>query len=339
MLPTVNVDSLGDHARTQTDRDSPSTASQSPRQHSPLPEIARMLVCSASVEDVLRLLSLVRRELGADDARLEFGGRQPEADAVWCNLEDGYRVVVIFDDTPPNPRELRDRLKLLVLSFTDTFQQAAPRVGRKEDPGGALDEALDVLAQQSGAIEAIVVDAQSPVVWGTSAVPRGSEDLKDAERAWEALGEAKKAGVALPALLAEQRWPGLEGASGDTLRKAYHRLREAAGREGEHRSEGDWTKRLRTMAAMVLLRQSLQPHPGQTRVVRHQSDGPLLARGFTGGYWLLLVFEAPDFSELHAEAAMIHALPWIERLVEALPPVDPNDGGGRVFRLRALRPV
>jgi hypothetical protein len=36
---------------------------------------------------------------------------------------------------------------------------------------------------------------------------------------------------------------------------------------------------------------------------------------------------------------MIHASPWIEKLVSALPPIDPGPGRGQVARLRRLRPV
>jgi hypothetical protein len=50
------------------------------------------------------------------------------------------------------------------------------------------------------------------------------------------------------------------------------------------------------------------------------------------------VFDGP-FSELHAEGALIHALPAIERLVTSLPPRDPAAGGAKVAVLRRLRPV
>ena len=49
------------------------------------------------------------------------------------------------------------------------------------------------------------------------------------------------------------------------------------------------------------------------------------------------MFDGP-FSELHAEAATLKALPMIERLVLALPPIDPGPrGGARVIDLHGPR--
>jgi hypothetical protein len=64
----------------------------------------------------------------------------------------------------------------------------------------------------------------------------------------------------------------------------------------------------------------------------------LLVRPFATIYRLVLVFDGP-FSELHAEAALIHGLPAIERLVTSLPPRDPHTGGAKVAVLRRLRRV
>ncbi|MDQ3037679.1 MAG: hypothetical protein M3Y87_35125, partial [Myxococcota bacterium] len=64
----------------------------------------------------------------------------------------------------------------------------------------------------------------------------------------------------------------------------------------------------------------------------------VMVRDFATIYRLVLVFDAA-FSELHAEAALIHALPAIERLVTSLPPRDPVSGGAKVAVLRRLRRV
>lgn len=82
-------------------------------------------------------------------------------------------------------------------------------------------------------------------------------------------------------------------------------------------------------------------HPASTRTERwseatHEPGFGYLARSFASIYRVVLVFEGP-FSELHVEAAALHALPGIERLVLALPPVDPAPGGGRVLEL--VRPT
>jgi hypothetical protein len=57
-----------------------------------------------------------------------------------------------------------------------------------------------------------------------------------------------------------------------------------------------------------------------------------VSRPFATIYHLVLSFAGP-LSELQADGAMVRALPHIERLVLALPPVDPPTPGGRVLRL------
>lgn len=68
------------------------------------------------------------------------------------------------------------------------------------------------------------------------------------------------------------------------------------------------------------------------------AEGPTIARRFAGIYELVLVFEGA-YSELHAEAAIVRGLPWIERLVTSLPPRDPAGKGAKVAVLRRLRRV
>ena len=54
-----------------------------------------------------------------------------------------------------------------------------------------------------------------------------------------------------------------------------------------------------------------------------EPDFGYVAQSFAAIYVLVLVFEAP-FDELRAERAAVDALPRIERLVLALPPLDPT---------------
>jgi hypothetical protein len=72
-------------------------------------------------------------------------------------------------------------------------------------------------------------------------------------------------------------------------------------------------------------------HLGLSEVCAH-------IRAFAGIYRVILVYEGP-FSELHAEGALVRALPVITRLVTALPPRDPVSGGAKVAVLRRLRRV
>ena len=65
-------------------------------------------------------------------------------------------------------------------------------------------------------------------------------------------------------------------------------------------------------------------------------DVPFVVHSFAGIYLLVLVFDAP-LDELRAERAIIEALPRIERLVLALPPLEPPPYGGVVALRRSKR--
>lgn len=230
-----------------------------------------------SEASLLRLLELARREIGADDARLELGGREPEPlHHVWVPLSGAWRVVAVFTRPPEGPEARRQRLQSLVAAFEQTSQGVEPPSFAPLTPSMRLDEELAALAERCGAVGAVVIDSGSPIVWGSSERRRGRE--------------------AAEALLAR-----------------------AAGR----------------------VRAAIEADPGAASslklLVREEGFG-CASRGFAGTYHVVLAFDH-TFSELHAEGALLRALPAIERLVMALPPQDPG-GGARVLRLPAsLRPL
>lgn len=289
------------------------------------------------MEELERLLEVIRKELSADDAHLELGGRDPDQGVVWCALPSGFRLVVRLPQGERTEEELttlREKLVFLARSFDATLDRVSPPSPRPNaNPQHALDDALDVLAGQANALAALVVDNDSPVFWGSSLSPRGDEGVEDAQRAAEALALAGAAEVDLAALLARES----DAEVPMELERLVPRIREAA---GDERDAKEWARRLSVFAAASALRDATGGK-GElgTRHAVHDADLAYLARSFGGIYWLLLTFDVSAFSELHAEAAMIHALPWIERLVLALPPIDPDGGGGRVVKLRRLRPV
>jgi hypothetical protein len=88
---------------------------------------------------------------------------------------------------------------------------------------------------------------------------------------------------------------------------------------------------LRAMRALAAVRESAPNEESLTRT-------------FATIYRLVLVFPTRAISELHAESALIRALPVIERLVTSLPPrkptgSDPGAAGAKVAVLRRLRSV
>ena len=85
-------------------------------------------------------------------------------------------------------------------------------------------------------------------------------------------------------------------------------------------------------------RAHLGPKHNGGRTVLITDELGLVARGFADIYVVIVVFEA-EFEELRAERAVANALPRIEQLVVALPPLDPTPERPRkVVSLRARRP-
>lgn len=71
---------------------------------------------------------------------------------------------------------------------------------------------------------------------------------------------------------------------------------------------------------------------GHTSRFSMKDDLECFARPFAGLYVLSLVCQGA-ISEPVAVGALLHALPLIERLVLALPPVDPSPGGAKIMRM------
>ena len=75
------------------------------------------------------------------------------------------------------------------------------------------------------------------------------------------------------------------------------------------------------------------------RHMERQGEVPFVAHSFASIYLLVLVYES-SFDELRAERAMVDAIPRVERLVLALPPLDPQppfEGAGAVAMRRPKR--
>lgn len=292
------------------------------------------------MQALLRFLEYVRRELGADDVRGEIGGRDPEPGVICATMPGGIRVVVVFDTPPADEGEVRAKLRTLVESFAslggrdNVLGSEAPQSQppQRAGVGHDLDDALDVLAQRARAVAAVVIDDTSPVIWGSSLVPHGPEDVDEAF--WVA-----RVSKAIAALDLDP----LELVAKDA--EAAHAALAAAGSPDAGALARD-VDRLRELGARVLDRAHLLAMRGIAAVRESEgkeapprsTDVPLMVREFASIYRLVLAFE-PGFSELHAEAALIHALPAIERLVTSLPPRDPVSGGAKVAVLRRLRRV
>ena len=123
------------------------------------------------------LLTLVQRDLAADSVRVvdvsDAGDAPDEApdDGVTlrCDLPGGRRLVVGFAEPPPDVEARRRRLEMLVTAFVDLLGPDGRARPSRPPPSRSLQEELAALAQRAEAIEALVIDARSPVVWGSGA--------------------------------------------------------------------------------------------------------------------------------------------------------------------------
>jgi hypothetical protein len=219
-------------------------------------------------------LAVLQRELGADDAYLQLGGRVDDGQGRFFHaLGDGTSIVVAFAAPPPDGAAVHARLAALSSTFQKTVEAAAAGAARPrqvmDHARQRLDEELSGLSARAGAVRAFVFDLDSPVIWGASTVEgQGVEGSKLVERTSQLLRE---------------RSAELRQAHGHTVRLSLEYSVEA------------------------------------------------LVRPFAGLYVLVLLFRDP-LSEPIALGAVLHAVGLIEKLVLALPPIDPEPGA-KVIRL------
>jgi hypothetical protein len=245
-----------------------------------------------------RLIALVRRELGAESVRLLDATSQSEQEAenvIYATLPDRRRLAVAFAEPPAAREVLERRLQMLTATFAQSLGEG-PRSSSRIPVAGSLHQELRALAVRAQAIDAAVIDAHSPVMWGAGsqepAVPAGPDRL--------ALVDVSSVSLVDPAPSSDA--PIDEGPDEDRGRdlteKAVELVRELPGlralRKGGHLS----------------------------RVVESPAVSAY-ARSFASIYVLVLVYDA-TFDEARAERAVDDALPRIERFVLALPPLDPK---------------
>jgi hypothetical protein len=264
---------------------------------------------------LLRFLELVARELGADDARAELGGRDPvAANLLWKVAPGGFRIVAVFDTAPVERALLQQRLDRMVETFAQTLSEVPASGARTATalPARRLDDALEALRARAGAVAVVVIDGNSPVLWGSSEPGHEQVNVEDLARVGAAMSVARDRGLTLDQLALSDA---------DALIALLRR-------RGIERS----LEELLSMLAIASVRQKM--HRGeQVRSVHHEAQYGYIARGFANIYQIIVVFEGP-FSELHVESAILHVLPGIEELLFALPPVDPPPSKGQVIRLR-----
>ncbi len=216
-----------------------------------------------------------------------------------CRLPDGRGIGVRFV-TPPTDRDPKQRrLEMLASTFDAVVDQDTSQRRKSRPPvETSLRDELLALCERAAAVNAIVIDANSPVEWG-AARPQEAIPLSARTSGPSAASTASD----------EHAKPDLGVAV--VSRRALHVVRGlpeiAALRKGKH-----------------------------IRYLERDGEVPLIAHSFAGIYLLVMVFDGP-FDELRGERAILDALPRVERLVLALPPLDPPPPHAGVMSLRRPR--
>jgi hypothetical protein len=146
--------------------------------------------------DLERFLALLCRELGADEARVLEGEDAPDdRRELRCRMPDGRWLGARFSVEPADRDLKQRRLEMLAGTFDAVVEQdAAPPRSSRPPIADVLHDELEALRDRAAAVNAIVIDANSPVEWGaarpqeaipleprTSAPPR-AEDGRDEDR-------------------------------------------------------------------------------------------------------------------------------------------------------------
>jgi hypothetical protein len=283
-----------------------------------------------SVEE--RLRSLVLRELGAEEVSVGSPGEGAFApdDPCWltADLPDERVVAARFAEPPSDRGALSRRMQILVSAFSYLLgREGATR--SRAPVAQSLKGELSALAARAQASDAFVIDAHSPVVWGSA---RG---FRQTEKLTEELAEAMR--------LLDLSRRELEALLSGELASDPPPPRGEEGEPTDQRSRpppdsSSFALDERAVAALRALPEFTELKRGHPLTHRHREpDFGYAAHSFAGIYLLVLVFEGV-FDELRAERAVQESIARIERLVLALPPLDPGPtAGANVIRFRRRR--
>jgi hypothetical protein len=112
-------------------------------------------------------LEVVRKNFGASDVRILSEGEAPPPSqgVIVCELPLGQLLAVSFTVPPSDPHSAQRRLEMLVRAFESTLAASAETTSVAPKTRALHDE-LAVLVERAGALDALVIDAHSPAIWG-----------------------------------------------------------------------------------------------------------------------------------------------------------------------------
>jgi hypothetical protein len=278
-----------------------------------------------------RFSALVKRELGAGDVRiLEPPAEPPLAPNVLsAPLLGGRHVVVTLGDSPDNPTALARRLEILARTFAHALEESATGEHPAHRPSRppiamSLHDELRALTQRSRAIDAVVLDAHSPVVWGSATIRtprRQAQSIEEMSDALERLEESRRALFQVIRELSPEAVAAQDVTAPDVPPPTPSSDVLVSDQDDDEEMPEATVRALREVRELPGIAALRRGRP-LVFVVREETFG-YVARSFAGIYLVVLVYDAP-FDELRAERVLIEALPKVERLVLALPPIDPG---------------
>lgn len=256
-----------------------------------------------------RFLELVRREMAAHEVSVVTAGPAVADPLVVTAAFGADEMIVVRFEAPPSDREAKARrLEMLSIAFQTAREGDAPK---KKISARSLRDELRALAARAQAIDALVIDAHSPVVWGAVLGVRanpGAQVIPLSPKARERVELVQESHRDLIAAL------GANDADDD---ESDDHISQPPPETSSPLSE----RAVNEVRALPIL---AQLHRGAH--LAHAERGETfgwIARSFAAIYVLVLVFDKA-FDELRAERALRDGLPIVERLVLALPPFDPE---------------
>jgi len=234
-----------------------------------------------------RIEELIRRDIGATSVSvIGPGANLADAAALRVALPRGYELIVEVADEEADREALQRRLDVLVESFRESLDEAL-RASERPHAAELLHAELQALAEAAGASDAVVIDAASQVIWGAATAKDASPRIAKAFAPVIHIDPAvrRRATSSLP-----------------PPRSRSERVIDA----------------VRALPAMAgLARGATFAHADR------DADIPYAARSLGMIYVLILVFDEP-FDQIRAERELQGRVDTIERLVLALPPLEPT---------------
>jgi hypothetical protein len=271
-----------------------------------------------------RFSALVKRELGADDVRILDPADTPSAapNVLYAPLVGGKQIAVTFITAPDDSPALLRRLEILARTFAHALEERSEARPHRPPVAASLHDELKALARRGQAIDAMVLDAHSPVVWGSAHAPVPQRLAPGVEGVGESLERLEESRRELLRVIHEIGSEPAAFGGDDADDAVVPPAPESLDVLSDNDAAPDVTHRaiheVRELPGIPALRRG-RP---LLHIVREAEFG-YVARSFAGIYLLVIIYDAP-FDELRAERALVEAMPRIEGLVLALPPLDPG---------------